>query len=48
MRHYAHLVPGAAREMPNVLERFFFGERTGRDANQMRTEAAAGMASGNQ
>ena len=47
MRYYAHLAPGAAREMPNILERFVFGERTGQDANQMRTEATAGKASGN-
>ena len=47
MRLYANLAPGATKEMPNVLERFVFGERTGQDANQMRTEAAAGKASGN-
>jgi len=41
MRHYAHLAPGAAREMPNVLERFVFGDRAERNANQMRTEAAS-------
>lgn len=47
MRHYAHLAPGAAREMPNVLERFVFGELTGQNANQMRTEAALGKVTGN-
>ena len=26
MRHYANLAPGAAKEMPNVLERFVFGD----------------------
>jgi integrase len=33
MRHYAHLAPGAAKEMPNILERYVFGEPAGRDAN---------------
>jgi len=37
MRHYAHLAPGAAKEMPNILERYVFGEPAGRDANGMRT-----------
>jgi hypothetical protein len=33
--------------MPNILERYVFGERTGQDANQMRTEAVVVEASGN-
>lgn len=37
-KHYADLAPGAARELPNVLERFVFGAPAGRDANGMRTE----------
>jgi Site-specific recombinase XerD len=37
MRHYAHLAPGAAKEMPNILERYVFGDPAGRDANGMRT-----------
>ena len=40
MRHYAHLAPGAAKEMPNILERFVFGALAGRNANRMRTEPA--------
>ena len=41
-KHYANLAPGADREMPNVLERFVFGDSAGRDANQVRTEAENG------
>lgn len=41
MRHYANLAPGAAKEMPNILERFVFGASTGRDANGMRTAVSA-------
>jgi integrase len=37
-RHYADLAPGAAKELPNVLERYVFGNKTERDANGMRTE----------
>ena len=33
-RHYASLAPGAARELPNVIE------QSVRNANQMRTEGA--------
>jgi integrase len=47
MRHYAHLAPGAAKEMPGILERFVFGAPAGRDANGMRTEDAAENASRN-
>lgn len=39
-KHYADLAPGAARELPNVLERFVFGNPAGRDANGMRTAEA--------
>jgi hypothetical protein len=48
MRHYAHLAPGATKEMPNILERFVFGDPAGRDANGMRTTASAveGLKSG--
>ncbi|MFA5786960.1 MAG: tyrosine-type recombinase/integrase [Actinomycetota bacterium] len=48
MRHYAHLAPGAAKEMPNILERYVFGDPAGRDANGMRTAASAveGLKSG--
>jgi integrase len=35
-KHYADLAPGAAREMPNVLERFI-EDAAGRNANGMRT-----------
>ena len=37
--HYADLAPGATREMPNVLERYVFGDPAGRDANHMQTKA---------
>jgi integrase len=47
MRHYAHLAPGAAKEMPIILERYVFGDPAGRDGNGKGTEAAAGKASGN-
>jgi integrase len=43
-KHYADLAPGAAKEMPNVLERFVFGAPAGRDANGMRTEAETATA----
>ena len=45
MRHYAHLAPGAAKEMPNILERYVFGDPVGRDANRMQTTEAAAEAS---
>jgi integrase len=41
LRHYANLVPGAAKEMPNVLERYVFGNQAAPNANQMRTEGAS-------
>ncbi len=47
MRHYAHLAPGAAKEMPNILERFVFGALAGWDANRMRTEAPEKSTTGN-
>jgi Site-specific recombinase XerD len=40
-RNYADLVPGAARETPNVMERYIQRE-TVRNANQMRTEGIEG------
>jgi len=39
LRFYANLVPGVAKEMPNVLERFVFGNTAVQNANQMRTGA---------
>ena len=36
-RLYANLAPGAARELPNILERFV-RDATVQNANQMRTE----------
>jgi len=45
MRHYANLAPGATKEMPNVLERFVFGDPTGKHVNQAQTSASVGEAS---
>jgi hypothetical protein len=38
-RHYADLAPGAAREMPAILERYVARNSAGQDANHMQTEA---------
>jgi integrase len=40
-RHYANLAPGAARDMPNVMERYI-RNATVKNANQMRTESVEG------
>jgi integrase len=47
MRHYANLAPGAAKEMPNVLERFVFGDPAGNHANRTQTAGVAVEASKN-
>jgi integrase len=46
MRHYAHLAPGAAKEMPDILERYVSENSAERDANRMRTEGAGEEAVG--
>ena len=45
MRHYANLAPGAAKEMPNVLERYVFGDPAGNNANGTQTTDVAAEAS---
>jgi integrase len=47
MRHYAHLAPGAAKEMPNAPERFVFGDPAGNHANGTQTAGVAVDASKN-
>ena len=42
-RFYASLAPGAARELPNILERFV-REATVQNENQVRTERKRGQA----
>jgi integrase len=41
MRHYANLAPGAAKEMPNVLERFVFGDPAENHVNRTQTTGVA-------
>jgi len=41
MRHYANLAPGAAKEMPNVLDRFVFGDPAGNHVNRTQTTEVA-------
>jgi hypothetical protein len=40
-RPYATLAPGAAKEMPNVLERFVFGDPAGNHVNRAHTTGVA-------
>ena len=40
-RHNEDLAPGAAKEMPNVLERFVFGDPAGNHVNRTQTTEVA-------
>lgn len=42
-RHYADLAPGAARELPNILERFVAEKSASQNANGMRTAEAENL-----